>query len=440
MKIKAITHTLLTLLVILSACNRDFNLGDIGSAGKLVLYCMPCADRDTTLIQLSRSQPVTGKGKTIGSLSNAQVIFSVNGQEQPVHYAKTSLPSVPAGCYYVLGRWKEADLIRVRAEADGLPAISAETTIPTAFPLQQMDLVLKKDIDKMLQFRITFRDSAKTEDYYGVRIVRRATYRNVIDNRVISTEDDILELETDNEPLLNDKTGLDATFDLSGNFYQYLYIWNDEKIQGKSYTLRPETYYRMNNTSMWDGSNYSYTYKAYLYKLSPEMYRYLKSMNDIKNNDLGQTGLSPMRSSYTNVDGGIGVLGGCQIAETEWMENPSEKEPELPLMKWNSDDVTIGTIKNSSTLKVVIPRDGGTFKIRNLSENYLLFYWFDGTVGVLTEEVQNEWFHAAVKEDQLQITVQPNDTGEDRTVSVGIMSGNQKYQNVYFLFEQSGME
>lgn len=41
---------------------------------------------------------------------------------------------------------------------------------------------------------------------------------------------------------------------------------------------------------------------------------------------------------------------------------------------------------------------------------------------------------------ELQVTVQPNDIGEDHIVSVGIMSGNHKYQNGYFLFEQSGNE
>mgnify|MGYP001535179863 FL=1 len=101
-------------------------------------------------------------------------------------------------------------------------------------------------------------------------------------------------------------------------------------------------------------------------------------MNDVKNNDLGHKGLAPIRSHYSNVENGIGVVGGCRITETEWMKNLSDEASEAPPMKWSSNDVTIETIENSSALRIRIPRDGGTYKMRNLSEKWLLFYWFGG--------------------------------------------------------------
>ena len=55
------------------------------------------------------------------------------------------------------------------------------------------------------------------------------------------------------------------------------------------------------------------------------MYKYLKSINDIDNNDLGEYGLAPIRSHYTNIENGIGLLGGCNIYETDWIENPKDK-------------------------------------------------------------------------------------------------------------------
>lgn len=310
---------LLLLLAVVTSCSYDFDLKGMDAFEKLVLYCMPDAHSDTTLIQLYRSQPVTRQTKK--GLSNARITFSVNGTEQVVRYAETDEPPVPAGCYYVVGRWNEADVIRVRAEVDGLPPVYSETTIPTSFPLKKIDMVRKQDIDNKLQFRITFQDDGK-ENYYGIRIVKREVYEDLDDDENSRTYGAVaLDLDLDDEPLLNNKTGLDATFDYSTDFYQYLYIWSNEQILNKEYTLRLNAYY----SADWEGDEWGYHlhnyYKMYFYKLSPELYKYLKSLNDIKNNELGNKGLAPIRSSYTNIENGIGILGGCQVTETEWLEN-----------------------------------------------------------------------------------------------------------------------
>lgn len=61
-------------------------------------------------------------------------------------------------------------------------------------------------------------------------------------------------------------------------------------------------------------------YKVYLYSLSEEFYRYLKSLNAQKNNELGNVELAPMRATYTNVENGFGLVGGCRLRQTEWMD------------------------------------------------------------------------------------------------------------------------
>lgn len=314
--------SLLLFLAFMTSCSYDFDLKDMDATEKLVLYCMPDANSDTTLIQLYCSQPVTQQKKDGNKdVPNAHITFSVNGTEQTVRYAETDEPSVPAGCNYVIGRWNESDVIRVRAEADGLPPVHSETTIPASFPLKKVDMVRKQDIDNKLQFRITFQDDGK-ENYYGIRIVKREVYEDLADDENSRTYGAVaLELDLDDEPLLNNKTGLDATFDYSTDFYQYLYIWSNEQILNKEYTLRLDTYY----SADWEADEWGYHlhnyYKMYFYKLSPELYKYLKSLNDIKNNNLGDKGLAPIRSSYTNIENGIGVLGSCQVTETEWLEN-----------------------------------------------------------------------------------------------------------------------
>lgn len=56
------------------------------------------------------------------------------------------------------------------------------------------------------------------------------------------------------------------------------------------------------------------------------MYTYLEALNRIQNNDLGKYGLAPIRSYYTNVENGIGLLGGCNVYESDWISSPKEKE------------------------------------------------------------------------------------------------------------------
>ena len=65
MKIKNLTFWMMALMF--SSCSYEFELNDINAREKIVLYCMPCADKDTTLIQLSRSVPVSNKGETTAS-------------------------------------------------------------------------------------------------------------------------------------------------------------------------------------------------------------------------------------------------------------------------------------------------------------------------------------------------------------------------------------
>ena len=155
----------------------------------------------------------------------------VNGKEQPVYWNESATPSVPVQCYYVLGRYHEADEVDINVSVQGLPSVSSRTVLPVSFPLKKMDMKLKQEIETKLQFLITFQDNADTEDYYGVRIVRRCIYTSVPDNHVIRTSFSDLELEVDDEPLLYSKSGLNSAFDLSNDFYQNLYIWSDKQIK-----------------------------------------------------------------------------------------------------------------------------------------------------------------------------------------------------------------
>ena len=142
-----------------------------------------------------------------------------------------------------------------------------------------------------------------------------------------SVENSSLTLNLDDEPLLNTSSGLDDILMIENEFYQNLYYWDDTKIQGKSYKVRLNTNYEADYEDDFitpDGVEHikcQVKYRISLYSLSEEFYRYLKSLNDQKNNGLGNSELAPIRSTYTNVINGIGVVGGCRMFQTEWIDN-----------------------------------------------------------------------------------------------------------------------
>ena len=133
-------------------------------------------------------------------------------------------------------------------------------------------------------------------------------------------------MDWDDEPLLKVSAGLDEILIGDYTYYEQLYIWSDEKIQGKNYTLRlNKTYISDYETSIQDEV---YTnrkqYKVCLYSLSEEFYHYLKSMNEQVNNKLGESELAPVRPTYANVANGLGLVGGCRMIQTEWMDSVEE--------------------------------------------------------------------------------------------------------------------
>ncbi|WP_454824169.1 DUF4249 domain-containing protein [Phocaeicola plebeius] len=174
----------------------------------------------------------------------------------------------------------------------------------------------------VLQLQINFTDYAKMENYYAVTVKERVKYWKEGTSEVHYGKPSSAYMDWSDEPILDASSGLDDIFMGNYAYYQNLYFWSDEKIQGKNYTLRLNmTYIPDYKTSIQDETFINRKqYKVYLYSLSEEFYRYLKSLNEQKNNELGNVELAPMRATYTNVENGFGLVGGCCLRQTEWME------------------------------------------------------------------------------------------------------------------------
>lgn len=309
----------LLLITCLVSCTYHLDLDTAGAEEKLVLYCFP-SNSDTTVIQLSRSIPVGQNGKGNASVRNADVRFSVNGKEQEVYWNEDSTSSLRAQCYYTLGKCGKEDIIRIRTCMEGIPTITAQTSMPGEFPLEAIHLVPSEEEEGVLQVQVTFKDNSATKDYYGIRLMKKEL--NMMDN-VENSSLESVEFDLKEEPLLNNTSDLDEIFIFSHGYFQNLYIWDDEKIQGQEYTLHLAMEYQEDYDSEWSDHTYKAEYKIYLYIFSPEFFKYLETLNKINKNSLGNHGFSPVLYQFSNVEGGLGVMGGCQVRETEWLKNVS---------------------------------------------------------------------------------------------------------------------
>lgn len=109
-----------------------------------------------------------------------------------------------------------------------------------------------------MQVQVTFKDNAVTNDYYGIRLVKKEINRTD-DEAFVSFHS--VEFDLKEEPLLNNLADLDEIFMFSNKYFHNLYIWNDEKIQGQEYTLHLAMDYQKDFDSDWNDHSYKAEYQ-----------------------------------------------------------------------------------------------------------------------------------------------------------------------------------
>jgi hypothetical protein len=350
----------LFLALSVMSCKDEFSVSNLPDAKpKLVVYCMP-STADTTYITVSRSIPLKQYNATQKNvlIDDAAISYQLNGQTMPV----TALGN---GRYRVVGKQKAGDKVQLRVEAQGLEAVEASTEIPQAIGISHLAtrmVRMKEDpssnVKDFLQLQATFTDPAETHDYYAVCVRRKmlrnfhvACYRNMGGEmqvvRVYYDYDEYLEdrkhnqwdstsieyqydnfyvpITTASEPLLNPLSDIDDDFDFSSDFYQNFYIFDDATINGKTYTLHLniEPFVRAANMSDKAAKELKRLYnieegvEVELYHITPAYYRFLQALNDVSNNSLAQAGLSNIRTTYSNVQNGMGICAGFNVQKRQ---------------------------------------------------------------------------------------------------------------------------
>ena len=371
--------------VAFSSCIDDFDVKKLQDTPRLVLYCFP-TEGDTTLIVVTKSLPVSSFKGDIDTQSrltvDASIVYKVNGMPQEVKrienikeaqsFSQVSdswALSTLIGQYYAVGKQKAGDKIEVQVSADGLSEVSASTSIPEKVDVNIGDIHLKeKSSDHDVYFSVdkleaTFSDPASTTDYYSVKVTRKQKYGNLKGvpkegNRwqydvyannyqdylnYLGREDEYEwcfdslasnivwpEMVTTSEPLINKKSELDDDFGFDEyKYFDDVYIFNDRTINGQTYTMHLEV---NSNDSYWhtyDGWDrlFGFTYNVQLCKVTPEYYRFLKSINDAQSNSWADAGLMQVTPTYSNVKGGFGVVAEFNVCEASKYIAPLPSAP-----------------------------------------------------------------------------------------------------------------
>ena len=328
---KSIIALLVTSLV-LSSCKDEFDISKLNEQGKISLCCFPSTVADTTWIEVTYSMPVVEGNAATNDLvakNDVQIVYTVNGESRQVNKVseqrQNKRPSIGSARYYVTGRHQPGDHVCITASEEYHKTVKAETVIPQPCHIKAEDLrevVIYSnsygDFLNMWQLSATFTDPAETQDYYAVRLCQMGigqTYDHMTGAVGLDSTFVYHEISNESEPLLNLLSELDEDFGFKSNYYQNFYIFSDAAINGQTYTL----HLNFTDNQYIVGHDFSRQFRAELYRITPETYRYLKSINDVDNNELAQIGFSMLVPTYSNVTDGIGIVGGFALSTTEWL-------------------------------------------------------------------------------------------------------------------------
>lgn len=327
----------LVLATLLSGCEKEVSLDHLRPAPKLVLNSICMAD-SLVKVHVSRTWFHTeNHSNTI--LPDAEVQLYVNDAYQgQLAFQDEEADRNYINSYLSGYRATAGDRIRITASAPGFRPVEAETTVPKANPVHNMQVEVKKDtifengwykIRNYETFRFEFEDDGSQENFYQLDCQRGTPQLGISNNNdtiwTYGWEQVILDYSAD--PVYNTHfTSLDKIFGYGWLATRFGRAFTDKLFNGEKYTLQLPLRYPYDSYygSVPPEESYSYIpetnkppvlYRICLYSLSGSYYKYLKTLQD-KNedtfsNDLVESGLAEPLRVYTNVREGTGIVGGA---------------------------------------------------------------------------------------------------------------------------------
>ena len=379
-----IPFILLILGCCLGSCDYYFVPKGLDDGAKLYVQCI-AANSDTTFINIQKAMGINTVGDIMPDVES--VSLKVNGRESTIK--KYVIPDLPEDFlygtkdydepsfypefdypYYTLKRYniwytdspvKEGDDLSLTVKAKGMEEVSAKATVPRKVVIQGINAAPRcstfTDFDtsyteKYLSFDINIAD-ASPDDYYGITVKleqestiyyddgRTESYTSSGYGRIIdwngSNSDIMAELQVNGGAWTDayyngyfiDSFGARNMKLVSGSFLKDGHLQFDCSILWSEDTDTTYAAYDGNTDTLIYGEmniKRNARYKLLIYRVSPEFFRFNKAQYLLRNNYLAEYGLSPSTFSYSNINGGFGLLGGLSCTTTPWYQSPYEPE------------------------------------------------------------------------------------------------------------------
>lgn len=300
----------IAVLLVLAACTDSADIGQLGSgANRLVVYAFP-SDGDTVSICVSQVLPVSGQWQP---LHVSRVECRTNGvADRVVSLGDTVYQGFTIARFMAVGRHCCGDSIDIAVSADGLPGASGRTVIPGRPQLgaQRLDTAVFRGAEYPV-LRAEMCGNATTP-YYAVRAeaLYSDAYRAEAGAGLGPLPAAFVPLNIEAEPLFAGSSKADIDLGtIDNDFYGCLYTFDNTAFGDATATLH---LYIDGLTSIYSA------YRPCVLALSAEYNAMLRSLNGNGNNDFGRYGLAFVYSSYTNVRGGYGCIGGYAAACGTW--------------------------------------------------------------------------------------------------------------------------
>ena len=322
-------------LLLFASCTRDVVLVLPPVSPRLVLNASVSPDTDVTAF-LSKSwfvlDTVTDDGVEDGSI---QVFINdrLQGRMQPVSDSRFTGRYVLPRC-----RVRAGDRLRLEAEAGGFDPVGGETVIPD--PVEVLSVRFTRFgyggyEYPSIRLYVRFRDKPDKRNYYRLIIEKQTEFQkgdsvitcssmyrselNYTDWLGVVYEDPVFRSTVTN-PVIEQLDGTTCR----GTF-------TDDMFDGKDYTVR-SSFWPVDSSFKGDSVTTTVHYDIRLMAISEEYYRYLVVIRNfsISLGDAYLDGLVEPTATYTNVEGGFGIVAGCQLAHRRFTMPFGDKEP-----SWN---------------------------------------------------------------------------------------------------------
>lgn len=296
-------YILMAILAIagITACEQEFEIIDTDGDNRLHIEFLPSTLREWHELKITGARSINNSIGDIETPSDIRIRITADGEEVRLEQDNTS-----SKAYMAFHHLEPGQTVRIEAEADGFEKAYAESIIP--YPVEEFNAALVKGDDYSDEIRVTvdYPDNPDTKDMYGAVIVSEETHSMLtyISHNAVDIE--MIYGILDESPF--------RTMWLRGRRIAY---WNDSQASQDG---------RQQMTLSFQGKkndpNCTYRYKVLMLKISEDFYRYFNGQWDRENNILASMGLASPTFTYTNITGGLGVLGTLSHTESEWFDNP----------------------------------------------------------------------------------------------------------------------